>query len=127
MSGTRSPASPRRSTLLLVVTVLCLVWGSTWLVIQEGLTDLRFSFEDLGIDADTYAVYEGSIGSWYSHGGPACALAPTRAGGRGELLVTPGADDVYYLVTATGSCAEGPAGADSLLRPRDPLLLGCAP
>lgn len=40
MSGTRPPAPPRRSTLLAVVIVLCLVWGSTWFVIRTGLEDL---------------------------------------------------------------------------------------
>ena len=31
---------PSRIVVLLVIGLLCLIWGSTWLVIQEGLRDL---------------------------------------------------------------------------------------
>ena len=34
------PAGPGRVTVVLTVTVLCLIWGSTWLVIKTGLRDL---------------------------------------------------------------------------------------
>ena len=40
MSGTPPPAPPRPATLLAVVILLCLVWGSTWFVIRTGLEDL---------------------------------------------------------------------------------------
>ncbi len=33
-------AAPRLATIQLLVVLLCLVWGSTWVVIQEGLEDL---------------------------------------------------------------------------------------
>ncbi|MCA9709660.1 MAG: EamA family transporter, partial [Myxococcales bacterium] len=34
------PPGPGRSTLVLSVGVLCVIWGSTWLVIKAGLADL---------------------------------------------------------------------------------------
>jgi drug/metabolite transporter (DMT)-like permease len=39
---THAPSSPpTRFVLLLAVVVMCLVWGSTWVVIAEGLDDLQ--------------------------------------------------------------------------------------
>ena len=35
-----APSPPRPATLVLCVALLCLVWGSTWIVIQTGLQDL---------------------------------------------------------------------------------------
>ncbi len=35
-----NPASPRATTIALLVGLLCLIWSSTWLVIRYGLQDL---------------------------------------------------------------------------------------
>ncbi len=40
MDETTPSRSPSRAVVVLLVGVLCLVWGSTWLVISEGLRDL---------------------------------------------------------------------------------------
>ena len=40
MNPDTSRPAPSRSTLALCVAVLCLAWGSTWIVISKGLEDL---------------------------------------------------------------------------------------
>ena len=37
---TREPGAPPRAVVHALVVMLCLVWGSTWMVIREGLHDL---------------------------------------------------------------------------------------
>jgi hypothetical protein len=55
-------------------------------------------------------VYDGTIGSWYSHGaGAFCATASTLVSGRRESTIHPKNGNRYFLVTAYTS-AEGPSG-----------------
>ena len=92
-----------------------------WLV-KTPTPDLRFSFEDIGPVASSYNVYEGAIGSWYSHAGAGCGTVPTPVAGRTEARHTPAAGDRYFVVTASNACAEGPSDLD-----HPSALLDCAP
>lgn len=98
---------------------------------------LRFSFENL--NTPFYSVYEGRVraltaqpADWYSHAGASCAMAPTFVGAvRSELIHVPSAtspgNGLYFLVTATDGCTEGPSGADSRGTPHPAARLDCAP
>jgi hypothetical protein len=85
----------------------------------------RLSFEDLGFPVTGYNVYEGAIGSWYSHGSVACDAPVGRTGTRLDQVVPDAPGSRYYLVTASTSCEEGTAGYDSVSTERDPSRLGC--
>lgn len=54
-----------------------------------------------------YAVYEGTIGSWYSHFSKLCST-----GGARTATVTPGAGGRYFLVVPKDSTEEGSYGRD---------------
>ena len=85
-----------------------------------------FTFEDLGSEAGSYNLYQGDIGTWYSHSGALCNQTPAQAGDALELAHGQEPGDHYFLVTAS-DCTEGTAGNDSFGAERDPLLLDCAP
>jgi hypothetical protein len=75
--------------------------------------------------AEDYAVYEGTIGSWYSH-----VPAPTSAACTDSLSdlmedFTPSSDDRYYLVVALNPNAEGSYGQDSSAFERPQLSGSC--
>ncbi|MCU0224671.1 MAG: hypothetical protein MUF27_11525 [Acidobacteria bacterium] len=93
-------------------------------------TELMLTFQAVG-GAEGYNVYEGTLGSWYSHGaapGNQCAAAVTDLGdGSLTATVTPSAGNRYYLVTAYASGTEGPSGADSTGAPIPPSQSTCAP
>lgn len=55
--------------------------------------------------ATDYAVYEGTIGSWYSHGSLACTT-----GGATSATVTPSSGYRYYLVVPQSGTQEGSYG-----------------
>ena len=58
--------------------------------------------------ADTnYEIYEGSIGSWYSHVPVSCATGGTTA------PVSPAAGSSYFLVVPTNGATEGSYGKNS--------------
>lgn len=59
--------------------------------------------------AADYAIYEGSIGTWYSH----AALICSDASGDHEEIVTPSEGDRYYLVVPRNANGEGSYGVDS--------------
>lgn len=94
---------------------------------DEGLVPLRLSKgagkNELGarferkVGAAAYNLYEGVVGSWYSHGGAAgnaCGVAGVDAGdGSTTASTTASAGDRYYLVTAVAGGMEGPSGFDS--------------
>jgi hypothetical protein len=75
---------------------------------------------------DGFHLYEGDLGSWYSHGGApgnTCAIeeciVPNEPGcfddlGTGEVrtAVSLGSGDHYYLVSGYQGSTEGPTGAD---------------
>jgi len=58
---------------------------------------------------DDYAIYEGTLGTWYSHASKTC----TDAGHDLAEQVTPAAGNTYYLVVALNADAEGSYGRDS--------------
>jgi hypothetical protein len=61
-------------------------------------------------EADTdYEVYEGQIGSWYSHAGPA-SEAICSTGGATSATFDSGAGDHYYLVVPRNESDEGSYG-----------------
>lgn len=93
--------------------------------LPAGLVSL--SFQDLGGAVGGYNVYEGSVGSWYSHTGVQCGQSPPASGGRRQLSMTPGPGNRYFLVTAYDLCTEGTSGNDSAGHPRPPANLDCAP
>ena len=55
-----------------------------------------------------YGIYEGSLGSWYSHTRIDCADATPKL----SEEVTPGAGNRYYLVVAHNGAEEGSYGID---------------
>ncbi len=84
------------------------------------------------IDGTTgYNLYEGNLGTWYSHGGAAgnvCDVAVTDLGtGEMRAAITPSAGDHYYLVTAYAGTVEGPSGFASSGLERNPAQNTCAP
>jgi DNA-binding beta-propeller fold protein YncE len=88
---------------------------------------LDLSFEDVGALASAYAVYEGGIGTWYSHSGVACSILPPASGGRRVQRVLPAVGNRYFVVTAIAPCAEGTSGADSFGMQHPAANLDCAP
>lgn len=64
--------------------------------------------------ASGYNVYEGNVGSWYSHGGApgnTCNVVVADLGtGEMRAEVLPSTGNHYYLVTAFGGGDEGPSG-----------------
>ena len=67
--------------------------------------------------ATDYAVYEGVVGSWYSHSIKQCST-----GGPTSTTLSPAGGDRYYLVVPLGPASEGSYGCDSTEseRPRAP-------
>ncbi|HNQ78812.1 MAG TPA: hypothetical protein PK747_01050 [Acidobacteriota bacterium] len=78
-----------------------------------------------------YNIYEGTMGSWYSHSGQpgnVCAATVTDLGtGEMRAEIAPSAGDHYYLVTAYAGSYEGPSGYNSGNVEIDPLLSSCSP
>lgn len=73
-----------------------------------GAIDLAWS-ASCKADGTDYAVYEGSIGSWYSH--DSAALCST--GGARAATLTPMAGSRYYLVVPKNYASEGGYGTAS--------------
>lgn len=59
--------------------------------------------------ATDYGVYEGTIGSWYSHTRVVC----TDAGADHQATITPSSGNRYYLVVPRDADVEGSYGLDS--------------
>lgn len=59
--------------------------------------------------AIAFGVYEGTIGSWYSHAAISGKCSETCSGG---IQITPSADNAYYLVVPHDGIAEGSYGTD---------------
>ncbi|HEU4402249.1 MAG TPA: hypothetical protein VFT43_09100 [Candidatus Polarisedimenticolia bacterium] len=76
---------------------------------------LRLTWEDQGPTVPAYNVYEGVLGSYYSHAPLICRVGGTADGGGGRFLdITPSdGGSHYYLVTASDSCGEGSPGRGS--------------
>ena len=58
--------------------------------------------------ANDYAVYQGTIGNWYSHAKLACSTA-----GLTSATVTPTLANAYYLVVPRDGQSEGSYGVNS--------------
>ena len=86
--------------------------GIPFLVEQIGGGELVVSYEDVS-GVGGYHVYEGALGSWYSHAGNpnnlCTAYSTLAAGGRRETVVAPTPGDRYFLVSAY-TTLEGPSG-----------------
>jgi hypothetical protein len=89
--------------------------------------DVNVSFQDLGGQVGGYNVYEGALGSWYSHAPKACQQTPPLAAGRRQVQLTPAPGSTYYLVTSYDSCNESISGSDSSGTPQPAANLTCAP
>ena len=78
-----------------------------------------------------YNLYEGSIGTWYSHAyapGNRCEFSFADLGtGEMRAEITPSAGNHYYLVTAFSGVAEGPSGYRTGDIEIDPSQSSCAP
>jgi hypothetical protein len=76
-------------------------------VLTPGQLDLAWdpSCSPEGVD---YAVYEGTLGAWYSHNPLRCTTD-----GSGAVRITPGAGNRYYLVVPMSAFREGSFGTDS--------------
>jgi len=66
---------------------------------------------------DGYNLYEGTLGSWYSHAGAAgsvCDVFVTDLGTTEmRASITPSEGNHYYLITAYNGAQEGPSGFNS--------------
>jgi hypothetical protein len=65
--------------------------------------------DSCGPDQTDFAIYEGTIGTWYSHGSKVCSTG-------GALIVsnvTPGAASSYYLIVPLSASVEGSYGTRS--------------
>jgi len=100
------------------------------LVAQSG-PGLRLTWEDLGPTVPGYNIYEGTIGSWYSHAPLLCGVTGTADGaGNRSIDISPtGAANHYYLVTASDACGEGSPGraGSGLRRPMPNGTCGAIP
>jgi hypothetical protein len=76
-----------------------------------------------GTTTRDYAVYEGTLGAWYSHN----AAKTCTTGGLTNATVTPGAASQYYLVVPSNGAVEGNYGFDSSGSPTPRSTAACRP
>lgn len=69
-----------------------------------------------------YAIYEGTLGAFYSHASRFCST-----GGAAAMMFTPAAGDTYYLVVALNGTAEGSYGKNSASVERPQGQNACLP
>jgi glucose/arabinose dehydrogenase len=83
-------------------------------VLSPGQLDLAWD-PSCSAAATDYAVYEGTVGDWYSHNPVLCTTGGTQA-----ATIPPGAGDRYYLVVPESAEREGSLGTDwaGIERPR---------
>ncbi len=70
-----------------------------------------------------YGIYEGAIGSWYSHN----TAKSCTTGGVTNATVTPGGGNQYYLVVPNNGAYEGNYGTDSAGVPLPVSSSACRP
>jgi hypothetical protein len=88
-------------------------------VAKEPPSDLRFRWTDRALEATSYSLYEGAIGTWYSHGPLACHVPRLPPGAaQTEHVERMPRFDAYYLVSMNDCLGEGLVGTDSFLRVR---------
>lgn len=81
------------------------------LLVRRSGANLVLRYQEIA-GAGGYNIYEGALGSWYSHANSAtnlCGATATPVSGERETTVSSAAGSRYYLVTAYTS-AEGPSG-----------------
>jgi hypothetical protein len=103
------------------------VSGTPLLVSPLAGGNLRLSFQDLAGAVGGYNIYDGTIGSWYSHAPAQCGASTSPISARRELDLTPAGGNTYYLVTAFDVCVEGTAGSNSAGTPLPAANLTCGP
>lgn len=82
-------------------------------VSKSGPTNLSLRWgAACGTSASDYAIYEGTIGTWYGHLPATCSTA----GGLDAILAMP-AGSAYYLVVPLSASEEGGYGRDSAGNP----------
>jgi len=97
--------------------------GPAVLEVDRAGSDLVLSWGPSCLTTDPdYEVYEGTLGSFYSHGWIACAT-----GGTLTLTHPIPAADSYYLVVPTNLLTEGSYGLDSADDERPQGAPACAP
>ncbi len=69
-----------------------------------------------------YAIYEGTIGSWYSHSNLTCST-----GGSTTADITPGSGNTYYIIVPENKIVEGSYGTNSSGNERPVGLSLCRP
>jgi len=69
-----------------------------------------------------YGVYEGTIGTWYSHVPVVC-----DTGGATDAAFVPGTGNHYYLIVPNNGAVEGSYGLDGASAERPPSTSSCAP
>jgi hypothetical protein len=80
--------------------------GQPLMLGKTGGSDLTLTWDVSCMDTDTdYAVYEGELGNFYSHGWRHCST-----GGATTTTITPQPGDRYYLVVPLNSYREGSYG-----------------
>ncbi len=65
--------------------------------------------DSCGAAQSDFAVYEGTLGTWYSHGPKTCSTA----GAFSLTNITPAAGSAYYLIVPLSATTEGSYGTDS--------------
>jgi len=70
---------------------------------------------------DDYEVYEGTLGSFYSHTSKLCST-----GGATAAIVSPAAGSTYYLVVPANGTLEGSYGVNSIGSQRPPGAAACS-
>ncbi len=81
------------------------------LLVSKSGANLLLSYQAIA-GTGGYNIYEGTIGSWYSHAsqaGNVCGAAAVPVSTRRQTVVTPAGGSRYYLVT-TYTAAEGASG-----------------
>jgi hypothetical protein len=94
------------------------------LVARAG-ADLVLSFADDAAGVE-HEVFEGGIGSWYSHAGAGCASPMPAGAGRLELLHAAAPGSRYVLIGASSPCGSA-LGASSEGALRQRVFSACVP
>ena len=94
--------------------------------------NLDFIFEDLGSAANSYNVYQGVLGTWYSHVSGQCHNTATAAntpapGDRTWSNYATGSTAAYFLISASNASSEGVLGEDSQSNLIPPPSPQCGP
>jgi hypothetical protein len=88
--------------------------GATTLRLAKNGANLNFTWQDLTLTPQDYNLYQGTLGTWYSHSIFNCHLTtPAITCSAGSCAIpnlAPGSASRYFLVNASGPGGEGNAG-----------------